>query len=601
MTYSIAKKVGQLAPGQRERTPFGDLASICEGIAKAATTLTWPNPRYQKDPVGFAREIAGIEPWARQCEILEACRDYRRVTVASGHKVGKSMSVTLLALWFYCSFPDARVFFTSTTARQVNEILWRELTRVVWSAGRCVDCKKEDQKNGRPGPRPCPHSALIDGVLSKLAINGLRSGLRSISGFTADQAEAVAGISGENLLFICDEASGIPDPIYEALVGNMMGGARLVLISNPTRNSGEFYESHHDKALQFNRDGTPKLDPQTGKQVGFYRALTIPSTDTPNYKLGRRVIPGLADREEVEEQARMFGEDSAHYKIRVLGKFVKGEDGKIISAHAVLEAQARWRTLTKENGEFLQKPTHASHGRLHIGVDPAGDGGDGDESAFCARRGNVVLELFAKRGLTEAAHVDELLALIARHRVPREPPPLVCVDGDGPIGVAVYGLMRAHYLRRQNDFEPMRIRGSDFAVRDKRTYDRVRDELQASLYDWLVKREGCIPEDHKLAKELNASSWSALSNGRMKATPKSELRKLLGRSPDRADSLALSVWNKQEGAEFLAEPERHEDEAVAYAEEASHFIDPYAHLSGPYASDGFGGDEMDSPYGGRDR
>src|SRR5688572_28783242 len=46
--------------------------------------------RYAGDPVGFAREIIGVRLWEKQIEILEAVRDYPRVTVRSSHCVGKT-------------------------------------------------------------------------------------------------------------------------------------------------------------------------------------------------------------------------------------------------------------------------------------------------------------------------------------------------------------------------------------------------------------------------------------------------------------------------------------------------------------------------------
>jgi hypothetical protein len=72
-------------------------------------------------------------------------------------------------------------------------------------------------------------------------------------------------------------------------------------------------------------------------------------------------------------------------------------------------------------------------------------------------------------------------------------------------------------------------------------YYRVRDELWANLAKWLGDG-GAIPPDPKLARELNAPSWAMGLNARFKATPKSEIRSELGRSPDRADAVALAVW-----------------------------------------------------------
>src|SRR5690606_31880088 len=140
----------------------------------------------------------------------------------------------LLAHWFYGSFDDARVIMTSTTARQVDQILWREVKMLRARSGWCVACKRGNQRRREENPinpeliaRPCQHSALIREVPGELARTGMKSAdFREIVGFTAKEAEAVAGISGRNLLYIVDEASGVAQAIFEAIEGNRAGGAR---------------------------------------------------------------------------------------------------------------------------------------------------------------------------------------------------------------------------------------------------------------------------------------------------------------------------------------------------------------------------------------
>src|SRR5204862_354817 len=146
----------------------------------------------------------------------------------------------------------------------------------------------------------CPHSVVIEEEPGELARTGLKSvDFREIVGFTAREAEAVAGISGRNLLYILDEASGIPDEIYEAIEGNRAGGARVVLLGNPTKTTGEFFDAFHAKAR-------------------FYKTITVSSEQTPNVVTGRDEIPGLATRAWIEEKREEWRPDSALYKVRVL-------------------------------------------------------------------------------------------------------------------------------------------------------------------------------------------------------------------------------------------------------------------------------------------
>lgn len=432
--------------------------------------------------------MLGVEPWSRQIEILEAVRDHKRVAIASGHKIGKSHTAAILALWFYCSFPDARVVLTSTTSRQVDQILWREIRMMHARATR-----------------------RIDGELHDLARSGLRSGFREIVGFTAKESEAVAGISGRNLLYLPDEATGIPDAVFEAIEGNRAGGARLCMFSNPTRTEGEFARAFLDEAKK-----------------PFYHTIQVSSEESPNVTAGRELVPGLALADWIEEKRAEWGEDSPLFKVRVKGEFVLGEDGKVITLHAIGEAEKRWAETPAE-------------GRLFMGLDPAGEGGVGDESVWAPCRGAKILELVAERGLTDEAHVARTLAVLNAHRGPREPVPVVIVDREGAVGARVYGQLRAYADANPTAFELVSVRASDRAVREPAVYDRLRDELWANLAAWF-REGGAVPEDARLEAELHAPAWYSDLRGRQKVTDKRDLRKALGRSPDRADAVTLAVW-----------------------------------------------------------
>jgi phage terminase large subunit len=512
LTSPIAREVAdrKKRPARARLTFAGDMLAELLAELELSTRVRFPSPRYRDDPVAFFREVLGVEPWSRQVEVLEAVRDYPRVAVSSGHKVSKSHTAAGVALWFYCSFDDARVVMTSTTSRQVDQILWRELRMMRARSGRCVACKTEDPDGFRI-PRPCPHSTLIEGEQGELARTGLKSpDFREVTGFTAREAEAVAGISGSNLLYIPDEASGIEDAIFEAIEGNRAGGARVVMFSNPTKNEGEFYEAFHGKAR-------------------FYKTIRISSEETPNVLEGRLVIPGLATREWIEEKKLEWGEDSAQYKIRVKGEHATHEDGKIFSVHAITQAEHRWADT-------------AEAGRLFVGLDPAGPTGSGDPTVMAPRRGVKLLALREFRGLDENGILAQLLGLLKSYRLPRETP-VVVYDREGEIGHKVHVLLKAYVEDKRNkgDFDLVAVRASDRAFRQAHIYDRVRDELTANLEGW-IRDGGAILEDVKLSAEMHQMEWKPDHRGRLKVTPKVDIRKTLGRSPDRYDALALSVW-----------------------------------------------------------
>ncbi len=547
--------------------------------------VRFPSPEYRRDPGRFFREILGLHPWAKQTEVLESVRDNARTTWKSGHRVGKSNVAAGLALWFYCSFEDARVVLTAPTARQVDDILWRELRMMRMRSGRCIDCKANDPQ----GPRPCAHSAMIEGELADKAKSGLVSDdFREIRGFTAREVEAIQGIAGRNLFFIIDECSGVADDLFEGLEGNRAGwsasdeseyviansaifgkeaaafekayraGAvldrsdpgtvRELLTGNPTKTSGKFFRSFTDESKH-------------------YRCITTSSEESPNVAAGRVVVPGLATRDWIEEKKEMWGEGSPLYLVRVKGEFALHEDGKIFSVHAIEEAEQRWHDTP-------------SVGRLYIGLDPSGESGTGDEAVFAPRRGQKLLALLAFRGLSPEAHLVQLLSIAGAHRREREPPPVVVVDREGSVGAQLYGFLRNYVETNDGAFELVAVRASDRAIRHPQIYDRMRDELTGNFEAWL-REGGAILEDTKLAGEMHELEWKQAVNGRLKVTPKEAIRKALKRSPDRYDAVALSVWEplslREELPESAAELAAREDRANRMDDDhGAGGFDPYA-------------------------
>lgn len=544
----------QRRPGRpKAPTLEQDFFAGARAYAAQSSILAFPCVRYQTDIIGFARDVMGFTPcrslvelvavrddedardvpeherrlclWGEQIEILEAIMRDERVSVSSGHKISKSHTLGIAALWFYSCFHDAKVVFSSTTYHQVESILWAEFRRLRYRA-----------------------KVSIPGDMHEVASSGFKSDdFRIVQGFTAKEPEAIAGISGKNLLFLLDEASGIPDKIFEAIEGNRAGGAKIVMCSNPTKTSGTFFESHHAKSRE-------QLGP-----AGF-KTFQVSSASTPNAVTGRRLIPGLATKDYVDAMRGEWGEDSPFYKVRILGQFVKNEEGKPFSLELISASEARWLDTVGE-------------GRLHIGVDPAGPGENGDESGFAVRRGRKVLHLEARRALTEDQHLDKVLELLRAYRLPGDSlemaMPIVAVDREGPIGFGVYQRIKTHFeLSRDLPAFVLGERASDKAFRRPDIYDNHRDELWGSLEAW-IRDGGAIVTDAKLEKELEAIEWSSNVRNRLKATSKDDIRKTIGRSPDRADALCLAVWEPSGYRSVRADPD------VQQAAQAPPRVDPY--------------------------
>lgn len=522
---------------RRERTPFGALAAVAEGVAERGTGLSWPSRKYQRNPVGFFREVLGFEPWSAQVEIAEAVRQHRNVSVKSGHKIGKSTIVAALALWFFCSFERACVPICAVKAQQIDAAVWKEVRRL--HRGALVP---------------------IGGELHLSSKSGLRdeSDDRQIFGVTAKSDEGAAGISGPNVFLICDEASGIHDKFFEVIGTSLAGSGgtvRKIYIGNPTRTVGEFWKSHN-----------------TNKQL--FKCFTVSSESTPNAQ-GTGTVPGLAGPEWIAEKVAEYGKESPEYAIRVKGEFTQGFDGKICPQELLDMAESAYDLQPYE-------------GPLQIGIDPAGDSTVGDATGISYRRGMKVATVQRQFGLSTDAIVALALDTLRAERMPREVAmPRIAVDAEGPIGAEVEQKLRARLSSNPNEFELVVVRGSK-PKWGSRKYDLVRDEVFGETRDFL-NAGGAIPTSVNLRADLGAATFVMKvcrdKRERLTATPKKELRKILGRSPDEGDSCMLSIygWQGVSSEEKDEEPGHEPPRAVARASSA------------------FDDDDDTSPYAGSDR
>ncbi len=463
------------------------LEKECARIESAANSFA----QYHDDPSGFFRDVLGVELWSKQEEIAQALAADDRVSVASGNGVGKTFLAAGLVWWFVKTRGEnSRVFLTSAKGEHSENAIWREVRQHFFRAAR----------RGRP----------LGGTMPKLGKTGWDgSDSEQILIVTADQAESFQGLRAPKMMIVADEASGIEERIFEAMHANLSAeGSKWLLIGNPMKSTGYFFESH--------------------KEDSGWSRFVISVLESPNVIAGRTVIEGLPARTFVEELKRKYGEDSPIYKIRVLGQFIVNEAGKPIPWVFIEDAQKRWDSTTGQ-------------GVLCVGVDPAGPGQFGDQTAIVWTRGSKMLG-FLMGTWDEDAIIRHVLDVVREHRAGDECPRVI-LDAGGPIGGPLFTRLRgiARSLTPQKRMLVFGVRASDKAKREPQNYTTTRDELFENLARW-IKAEGAIPPHVGLAEELHAPMWHGFGRGLLKLTSKDEVRKLLGRSPDLADALALSVW-----------------------------------------------------------
>lgn len=163
---------------------------------------------------------------------------------------------------------------------------------------------------------------------------------------------------------------------------------------------------------------------------------------------------------------------------------------------------------------------------LIVGLDIARFGDD--KTNFCFRKGRWCFrfDTYIKKDNVEVAN-------IATNIIQEYKPQRIFMDLGGQ-GAGVYDILKDRGYGRI-------IRGVYFgerAINDERYFNR-RVEMWDSVNQWL-KEVVQLPPDEELLDDLCAVNKKYDRRGRLQLEEKDELKKRLGRSPDKADALALT-------------------------------------------------------------
>ena len=457
-----------------------------------------PNPfdnyveRYQYDPVAFVREILGAEPDPWQEEFLQAIADgHRRITVKSGHGVGKSTAASWAAIWYLMTRNPVKVVITAPTKAQLYDALYAELQTWITKLPPLFQPLVEAKAD----------SVVFTASPSKAFI--------SVRTSRAETPEAMAGVHSDNVMLLGDEASGIPEAVFEAAAGSMSGeNAVTLLMGNPVRSSGYFFDTH------------TRLKDQ-------WKCIHV-SCETSS----------RVSREWIQEMATRYGERSNAYRVRVLGEFPLSDDDTVIPYELVDSAQGR---------DVVNSPNTP----LIWGLDVARFGSDA--SSLSERQGRLVPSvptLF--RGLDLMQLAGQIAARYESLPDKRRPVEIL-VDSIG-MGAGVLDRLRELGLpaRGINVSDSPSVSG---------TYLNLRAELWYKARAWLAGRDVALPSKaglqgaeleamERLIDDLASTKYTfADRSGKIQIESKKEMRARTGRSPDAGDSLILTFAGSAVGAQ----------------------------------------------------
>jgi len=254
----------------------------------------------------FAREVQGIDPSDQQVDLFASVSAPRsRTSVSSGHGTGKTTSIANLCLWHLLCFPQSNTLLTANDMDQLKATLWKEIGIAIQRIRRG------------------PHAWLAD------HIEVLADGRARVVGFedtwfiesktaNAKTANKMAGRHNEWMLVIVDEGSTVPDEVITTLSGALTEERnRMLITSQPTRNAGYFYRTHHDLSIT---------------NGGEWMPLVFSSMDSP-FVSDEWLVEHWSAYDEDEKRVRILGkfpEDSAKHMMGLRHAEIMYDRGRII-------------------------------------------------------------------------------------------------------------------------------------------------------------------------------------------------------------------------------------------------------------------------------
>lgn len=399
-----------------------------------------------------------------------------QLAIASGHGIGKSALVAWLLLWAMATHEETRGVVTANTESQLRTKTWAELAK--WH--RLLICRDWF-------------------TLSATALYAAQPGHEKtwridMVPWSERNTEAFAGLhnQGKRIIVIFDEASSIPDAIWETTEGALTDRDTEILwcaFGNPTRNAGRF------------RDCFQRFRHR-------WRHRQIDS---------RRVL--LTNKAQLAQWVADYGEDSDFVRVRVKGQFPRAGSMQFIGSDLIAAAQVTPVQVFR-------------HDALVLGVDVARFGDD--ESVIFARKGRDARSVPPIR----LRNVDTMtLAGRVAEEARRLRADAVFVD-EGGVGAGVVDRLRQLGLDVIGVQFGAKADGLSFTGQHER-YANKRAELYGQLSQAL-KAGLALPDIADLTTDLTAIEYGFNARDEIQLEKKEQMKARGLGSPDLADALALT-------------------------------------------------------------
>lgn len=416
----------------------------------------------QANPVWFVNTVLKRPTWNKEEEILTALVDNAEVSVKSCNGSGKTYTAGGIVHWWLTAFEDSVVITTAPTFRQVKELLWREV-----------------------------RSAVVKGLYPPNSVLDTQINLGDkwfALGLSSDKPDQFQGFHSKKLLAIVDEASGVPEEIFQAIDG--LNPHRILLLGNPMQNVGRFANSFKQPHI---------------------KKISISAYDTPNVLAQDIVIPGLISQKDIDRIKEKYGEDSDVYRVRVLGEFPKTDADTLFSVDEIAKAIERQANVL-------------SQWEKKMGVDPARFGDD--KTAIVVRQMEKVVHKEVFSSIDTMQITGHVLRIAKEQQIKA---PNIFIDSIG-IGAGVVDRCR------EQGWQVNGVAVSEKA-KDYEHYLNLRAELYAhKVKEWIKSAD--LPDDDFY--ELSNIKYKFNSKGQLQLESKEDMKKRNLPSPDIADALSLT-------------------------------------------------------------
>ena len=458
--------------------------------------------KYRDNPLGFVRNCY---PWgegeltdysgpdANQREFLESLGEEVRkrafdgrtavmpirMAESSGHGTGKSAMGAWIANWIMSTRPWSIGTVTAGTAVQLDQRTWAALRK--WTP-LCITAGWWDVQST---------AIYIKRELCK-ANESPENWKVMAQTCKEENAQSFAGqhAATSTSWYLFDEASAVPDRIYQVAYGGLTDGEPMMFVwGQPERRTGE-----------------------------FYRICFGNLADRWNHRRVDSRQSSFTNKELIAEWERDYGEQSDWFRVRVLGLPPTADELQFID-------------LERIEGARLRRVEVLADDPLIAGFDVSGGGAAWNVIRF--RRGLDArsyppIRITGEVGRDRNVLIDRAAAILRDG-----------VNGTRVAAMFVDSAFGAPIVERLRSLGFHQVHEISFGGPSPDPHQaNMRAYMWFRLKEYLGK--GAIPNDDRLANQLSAPGYHINTSGKLVLESKMEMQRRGEPSPDDGDALALT-------------------------------------------------------------